>query len=188
MDSFGYRNWGSTGSYLEDSESPEASPDHTAPNRRTSGNSRYSQSKATNDDYDFEISDSNDYEVSPEPAKQKNSYSSSLRGDSSTRYGSTRRTSVADRAKEILERNKSAKQVADDDDGPSTFQSTYAELLEGLEFNKTDDTPDESMLDIVSPKSDVRATRQKSFLGSPGLDSSSYGDSFEISAADFEVK
>lgn len=99
-----------------------------------------------------------------------------------------RRASIEDRAKEILEKARStAPRVSEESDSGPSLQATFAELMEGIEIPKDRQTL--QAYDISSPKAssafESKSAAQKRVMDTPG--DSSYGDSFELSAADLEV-
>lgn len=101
-----------------------------------------------------------------------------------------RRASIEDRAKEILEKARSAApRVSEESDSGPSLQATFAELMEGIEIPKDRQTTNQTAYDISSPKAssafDSKSVAQKRVVDTPG--DSSYGDSFELSAADLEV-
>eukprot|EP01033_Poteriospumella_lacustris_P018146 gene18146-13025_t len=101
-----------------------------------------------------------------------------------------RRASIEDRAKEILEKARSAApRVSEESDSGPSLQATFAELMEGIEIPKDRQTTNQTAYDISSPKAssafDSKSAAQKRVVDTPG--DSSYGDSFELSAADLEV-
>lgn len=151
------------------------------------------------DSYDFDIS-GDDYSYSSPEQKPRQSVqrSSSFnpRGSSSsnTGYGtSARRSSIEDRAKEILEKARSSaapKPAADDSDSGPSLQATFAELLEGIDLPKERKDSLTMDFDLTSPKVST-APDSRGMVGSKRSAEtpvdSSYGDSFELSAADLEV-
>lgn len=154
------------------------------------------------DAYDFEISQDDDFmvespEVQRQPVRQKSSTSTAstassaaaAMGGGNDRFGGmVRRSSVEDRAKEILERNRSKareSKVSDDGDRFTTFEQQFAEILDGIEIPKLKDSQDTLPIkeSVSSPKS--LGGNMKRPADSP-MDSIN-GDSFDISATDFEV-
>lgn len=90
-------------------------------------------------------------------------------------HTSVRRSSVQDRAQQILERNKavglSRADESENTDRLKSYESTLAELMDGIIIPSETENEDFKMNDQLS---------FKELLGSPG-------DSCEISAADLEV-
>ena len=197
MEGQGYQNWGraaygSGGKYStfsnegDDSMYADSSMGFSEYDRSYNKRSRQEDKS---DAYDFEISQDEDFSVdSPEfqrqPQRQK---SSTTAASTSDRFGgNTRRaSSVEDRAKEILERNRSKareSKATDDSERFTTFEQQFAEIMDGIEIPKLKESTDTLALkeSIVSPKGSSK------YLAESPMDSIN-GDSFDISAADFEV-
>lgn len=205
MDSYG-RRWsdgrsGKGGKYVDDDYSYNESPGYSYSKKSRNTNNKES------DGYDFEISqededfmvDSPDYSRNSRGAssyantnynakKATQSESPSMAG--STRFGGgtlTRRSSIDDRAKEILEKNRTRARESkvDDDAGRFTsIEAEFAEILQGIDIPKVKEsmaTAESPSLSMMSPKGSTSKLMQDSPMDS------TYGDSFDISAADFEV-
>ncbi len=176
MDGFGYKNWGNNNSSSYNDESYEESP----PSKYGGyGNKKGGGGKASSTDFDYDIS--SDFADSPVVDK----YSQKGRNNTadvanSNRFSAARtagtRTSIHDRTKEILERNKAvgkATQDEEDDKRLKSYQDTFKDLMEGLEIP--------SKVDTTKSFNTQSQSRMESTLDSPG------GDSLDISAADMEV-
>lgn len=111
-------------------------------------------------------------------------------------FGNTgRRSSIEERAKEILEKARAAapkSRVEEEPEPESSLQATFAQLLEGIEIPKER----KESLDLLSPASvgpptpssrPVMLGDNRRKASSADSADSSYGDSFELSAADLEV-
>ncbi len=196
MDSYG-RRWPDgrstkSGKYAEDDYSYNDSPGYGF-------SKKLSRNKPT-DGYDFEISqddedfmvDSPDYSrnsrnTTSSIANTKKEITSSLGGSNRLVGGQlTKRSSIDDRAKEILEKNRSrARETKVDDDGGrfTSIEAEFAEILQGIDIPKVKEgmTTDSPSMSMMSPKGSTSKLMQESPMDS------TYGDSFDISAADFEV-
>eukprot|EP01039_Chlorochromonas_danica_P004266 gene4266-4686_t len=116
-----------------------------------------------------------------------------------SRFGGTvRRSSIDDRAKEILERNRQSFQPPSVEEVDyKTLQSEFAELLEGINLpdqksagpETFDSTMMKSSMESVSPRAGgLLSSRKYGSMSSLGSFGSPEGaDSFDISAADLEV-
>eukprot|EP01031_Cornospumella_fuschlensis_P040078 gene40078-48839_t len=192
-----YNNW-SKGRVSEDSmyaSSGSALSDYQPTTYQRGGNRRESQTKKTNDSYDFDISqDDYSYSPAPQPARRGREIATY---DSSASQKFTRRSSIDDRAKEILEKNRTHAPTASDQEVDyKTLQSTFAELLEGIDIP---DIPDKDRRDSVdesapntkdsfmSMDSTPKALGKGKKYGSTGSLGSPDNDSLDISAADLEV-
>lgn len=146
-----------------------------SPDSDLGGRFAKSSSSKREDQYDFEISNDDDDEG--------NSYN--YRQPLHESKGTLGRRSIDDRAKEILERNKSkSKDVGKEDDGNAmaSYESTLKDLMEGItvptevpELGATGNSAF-SLDSIGKPAEDIKS-----------LESSALMDSFELSAADLEV-
>ena len=193
MDGLGYRNWNNTDSY---ESSPSGFSDDMP--RRSSYNSR-GNSAFPNDksEYDFEISnDDEDYADSPVFSKPKLDRRASM--------GAGRRSSIDERARDILERNKKVddKETAadDDDDRMQSYKDTFADLMEGLDvpdYKKDMGTAGEAPPTSESPPDTSNSSspgkgwhgrgKGRDRVDSPLESPMDTVDSFEISDADLEV-
>ena len=162
MDNLGYRNWNNS---LEESSSfgyeSSPSPPYRSNNK---GEAR-----------GFKIDNVYDYEISQDGEDDGRNVTTQA-----NRKSNVRRSSIDDRAKEILDRNKIIQEinVNDVDDPISSYQSTLAELMEGIEIPQNLDETE---------KSSVGSNVANSVVDSPFESSSGIVDSFEISEADMEV-
>lgn len=191
-----YNNW-SKGRTSEESmyaSSGSALSDYqpTTYQRGGAGTRRDSNKKANNDSYDFDISqDDYSYSPAPQPARRGRDMTTY---DSSASQKFTRRSSIDDRAKEILEKNRTHAPSANDQEVDyKTLQSTFAELLEGIDLpekDKRDDTDDSAPNTkdsfMMSMDSSPKLGKSKKY-GSTGSLGSPDNDSLDISAADLEV-
>lgn len=183
MDNFGYKNWGGDDSY----ESPLGKYGGYGSSKSGKGKSK----TGTTDSFDYDIS--SDFADSPPIDTRANrGGKSTSEGFGSNRFSTARsRTSVEDRTREILERNKAVgKATADAGDGGrmKSYEETYKELMDGLDLKE----------EMTNPKqhkaaASVETPNSKSYLSTSSkfdstLDSPLGGDSLEISAADLEVK
>ena len=177
MDNFGYQNWGAEDSY---DSSPNKHGKFGSQNK--SGKSKY-----TSESFDYDIS--SDFADSP-PLEQRYKKPGNAGTESfgTNRFSAARnRTSVEERTKEILERNKAAAKGAKGDDGDrlKSYQDTYKELMEGIELKVDDEKPK-----LAEKKPEAKASKPRkslSFSKLDSLDSPGGGDSLDISAADLEV-
>ena len=199
MENVGYRNWSSkSGNYNDDSY------DYGS-RKQSTGKSGYS-----NESFDYDVS--SDFAESPEqyPKKGRKSTAPEPVSASASRFGVTRsRSSIDERTKEILERNKAVGKNANADGDQyrlKSYHDTYAELMEGLDYKEEKDHASSSPPPAVSNKRQQQATGSRavdvsvsrshlsvsqSRMDSGGsFDSPSLGrsDSLEISDADLEVK
>jgi hypothetical protein len=176
-----------SGKYVDDDYSYNESPGYSY-----SKKSRHNTNNS--DGYDFEISqDDDDFMVdSPDYSRNSRGAANSKKDiplANSNRFGSgtlTRRSSIDDRAKEILEKNRSrARETKVDDDAGrfTSIEAEFAEILQGIDIPKVKENMalDSPSLSIMSPKGSTSKLLQDSPMDS------TYGDSFDISAADFEV-
>jgi hypothetical protein len=180
MDSFGYKNWGD--------DSYDSSPNKYG----GYGSSKKGGGKASgNADFDYDIS--SDFADSP-PLDQraKKGGKSSTEGYGANRFSAARnRTSVEERTRAILERNKGVGKAADDagDEGRmKSYEETYKELMGGLELKEELGKPKPQK---KQEKSDTPASKSNLSLSQSRMDSTLDsplgGDSLDISAADLEV-
>lgn len=177
MDSFGYKNWGGDDSY------------DSSPNKYTNyGNKgKASGGKYTSESFDYDIS--SDFADSP-PIDQRAKKGGNATTESfgSNRFSTARsRSSVEERTREILERNKNVgKATTDAGDGGrmKSYEETYKELMGGLELKEEMSKPKPQKKAEETPVSKSNLSMSQSRMDS-SLDSP--GDSLEISAADLEV-
>ncbi|RYG66171.1 hypothetical protein EON64_10350 [archaeon] len=149
------------------------------------------ESKKTNDSYDFDISqDDYSYSPAPQPARRGRDVTTY---DSSASQKFTRRSSIDDRAKEILEKNRTHAPSANDQEVDyKTLQSTFAELLEGIDIPdkvKREDIDDSALNtkdSFMSMDSSPKIGKSKKYSSAGSLGSPD-NDSLDISAADLEV-
>lgn len=186
MDSFGYKNWGE--------DSYDSSPGKYG---NYGGNKKSGGKKASASDFDYDIS--SDFAESP-PIDQRAKIAGrgTTEGFSTNRFSSTRnRTSVEDRTREILERNKSVGKATNDagDGGRmKSYEETYKELMSGLDLKEEIGKPKpQKKLEKVETPVSRSLSRSRSMSMSQSrldstLDSPVGGDSLEISAADLEVQ
>jgi hypothetical protein len=237
MDNLGYRNWGNTSSSYNDSiDSPvdkyfNKKYDNSSKNKNKQQQPQ--QQSILTDSYDYDTS--NDFIESPVAVASKkdhrNTYNttatSSNRSNNNTDYGnnknstdnnsgsrygsSTRRVSVDDRAREILERSKQMKlgdSYEDDKSRLKSYEDTLAEFrlggyipTESIEqHDDDDDDDDDNGGGVESNGKDVKG-RLITYSTASSPDNHHYRrpedsplespfgitDSFEISASDFEV-
>ena len=178
MDNFGYKNWGGDDSY----DSP---PGGYGYNKNSKGKGK----TVTTDSFDYDIS--SDFADSPPIDVRANKGGKTTEGFGSNRFSTARnRTSVEDRTREILERNKAVgKSTADAGDGGrmKSYEETYKELMDGLDLKEEMKNPKQQQKTAVSAETPTSksylssSSKFESTLDSPG------GDSLEISAADLEV-
>lgn len=211
MDNFGYRNWDDN----DESNDSSSHFNYNAPS--TLSSKKNSKSNNNSDMYDFDISD--DFGSSPNISnsrQNRQSYKTSdsredMYGSNTSRFGgnNVRRSSVEDRAKEILQRNQALKVSKDDKkteietDTFSSFEAGYKALLEGIDISAKEppSPPVASDTDELSPLKSLQSynvgrgkfkSSRQSYTSAPNTDSpmsqsSTSADSFEISAADLEV-
>jgi len=236
MDNLGYRNWGNTSSSYNDSmDSPvdkyfNKKYDNSSKNKNKQQQQPQQQSILT-DSYDYDTS--NDFIESPVAVASKKDHrnmynttatSSYRRSNNNTDYGnnknstdtsggsrygaSTRRVSVDDRAREILERSKQVKlgdSYEDDKSRLKSYEDTLAEFRLGgyiptESIVQHDDDDDDGGGGVESNGKDVKR-RLTTYSTASSPDNHHYRrpedsplespfgitDSFEISASDFEV-
>lgn len=176
---FGYKNWGD--------DSYDSSPNKYG--NYGAAKKGGGKGKASTSDFDYDIS--SDFADSP-PFEQRAGKGSRGMTESfgTNRFSTTRtRSSVEDRTREILERNKAVGRATDDagDGGRmKSFEETYKELMGGLDLKeelgkpKTQTKPEKVDTPASKGSLSVSQSRLDSTLDSPG-------DSLEISAADLEV-
>jgi hypothetical protein len=178
MDNFGYKNWGGEDSY-------DSSPNKYGNYGNTS---KKSGGKYTTESFDYDIS--SDFADSP-PIDQRAKKGGKAPAESfgSSRFSTARsRSSVEERTREILERNKNVGKATEDagDGGRmKSYEETYKELMGGLELKEELSKPKPQKKAEETPVSKSNLSMSRS-----GMDSSldSPGDSLEISAADLEVR
>lgn len=181
MDNFGYRNWGNNSNSYND-DSYEESPPATGKYGSGTYGAKKGAAKASSSDFDYDIS--SDFADSPVADKySQRGRQTTAAASSSNRFSSTAtRTSIHDRTKEILERNKAVGKTAQDDEDDQrlkSYQDTFKDLMEGLGDRVV---PSSAVETSGMTKSFTQSqSRMDSTLDSPG------GDSFELSAADLEV-
>jgi hypothetical protein len=180
MDNLGYKNWGGSG-YQDDSYE--------------SSHNKYKYGSKKEESFDYDIS--SDFADSPVHTTQKRGKGSAPEpvAASATRFGGiTRsRSSIDDRTKEILERNKAVGKSSvneGDQNRLKSYQDTFAELMEGIDYKEKEPEPAKQ---YSGSKGMSKSNNMSSELLSPrsladsSVGSRSMGDSFEISAADLEV-
>lgn len=194
MDNFGYSNWNDSASpsYMDTSDDyGQYGRGKSKASAVGSKNKSYGNSDSA---YDFEISNDS-FDASPDykttsSSRNRRASTGAVSGSTTSRYGNNmRRSSVDERAREILERNRKTEPPpgadAVDETRLKSFQDTYAELMEGLEL--PDGKKEIGSTGPYTPHSNkspgFRSPRTNSSLESP----LGTGDSFEISAADLEV-
>lgn len=133
--------------------------------------------KKGKDSYDFDMSD--DFADSP-VIPTRRGRETSYENVATSRYGATRRSSVDDRAQEIL-RNRTTARAAEEVGG-HTLTSEYAELMEGISL------PDDDRSTFsASPSPSLLRKKSSSSQHLLVLSPEGEGDSLDISAADLEV-
>ena len=175
---YGYNNWS------HDSHEDSNYMDYESPPQRRSSTSNIKSNKnAKSDEYEFEISQDDDFMDSPVIPTKKNSTYKAPERRNSVATSSTRRSSVTDRAKEILERNKAVGRnsgVEENTERLSSYKSTLADLMEGI--NVTEVVPKRTNSNAGIARQDP-----KQYVESP-KSLNSPADSFDISASDLEVR
>ncbi len=185
MDNFAYRNWqgGNNENSYDDSTENYG---YDSSQRRSSTSNFRSGKEPKKDEYEFDISQDDDYldysDHSRHSQKKRQSISTSKTVDKNPIVtSSTRRSSINDRAKEILERNKAVGRssgIVENTERLSSYKSTLADLMEGI-----------TVPDVVSKRAATEGSTKnemKKRVESPTF-AMSPGDSFEMSATDLEV-
>jgi hypothetical protein len=172
MDNFGYRNWDRNDSFNDSDNGGYDfvvdSPEYDRPSKARRGNSTSATS-------------SNNYAKSQGTGRSQEPQTNRFGGTA------TRRSSIDDRAKEILEKNRSrAREAKSDDEGQryTSLEAEFAEILQGIEIPKVKESLDSPSASILSGGKSGSGIHKK--MADSPMDST-YGDSFDISAADFEV-
>ncbi|KAJ1414031.1 hypothetical protein B484DRAFT_422626 [Ochromonadaceae sp. CCMP2298] len=181
MDNFGFGNWNNDDSY------------DSSPNKDYNRKGAKRGGKTQPESFDFDIS--TDFGASPVQRSVKDRRAAVAEStNSNSRFGGpTRRSSIEDRTKEILERNKNVgkSEAEEDNTRAKSYEDTFAELMDGLDPSKYQEeksprnpNPDLSRASLHSPL--THHSQSFSRLDS-SLESPTGGDSLEISATDLEV-
>lgn len=182
MDNFDYRSWDKSHSNSRKySGFNDESSLYSSPGYSELDNSGFSAKKRS---YKSDISDDYDFEISNEGGFSSPVYNSKPSTKEDNRFGNIRRSSIDERTKEILERSRKSKpsNTVDPDERFSTFEATFAELMEGINVPKEIENSKENS-DLSAPATPINNTKKK-------YDSSidnSLAESLDISAADLEV-
>jgi hypothetical protein len=182
MDNFGFGNWNNDDSY------------DSSPNKDYNRKGAKRGGKTQSESFDFDIS--TDFGASPVQRSVKDRRAAVAEStNSNSRFGGpTRRSSIEDRTKEILERNKNVgkSEAEEDNTRAKSYEDTFAELMDGLDPSKYQEeksprnpNPDLSRASLHSPL--THHSQSFSRLDS-SLESPTGGDSLEISATDLEVR
>jgi hypothetical protein len=195
MDNFGFGNWNNDDSY------------DMSPNKDNYSRKAGAKKGGKNDSESFDFDISTDFVASPVQRSAKDRRAAVSEASSSRFGGISRRSSIEDRTKEILERNKNSGKGQEQEEDHTRLQSyedTFAELMDGLDVNKykDEDSPRNAPTDReahtpgnsrnqsgVSGVSGVSGAGVHSFSRlDSSLESPTGGDSLEISATDLEVR